>query len=196
VTLHGAAGQDETWLARLEEWSAAARAREATDARSRERSLRRQAAEEATLAGHLMDLAEAGSTVILRTTTGRRHHGAVVAVGYDFVSVSSPTGRTVYVAIDAVAVVQPTARARRSPEALGSARPVTTELTLAEALREAAADRPRAQLRLRGGPEDALTGELRSVGLDVLGIVTDGDPTAPAYVRLASVSEISLLDSG
>src|SRR3954449_10120436 len=47
----------------LERWAADARAREAADARVRERWLRAQAAEEASLAGVLLALAERRGTV-------------------------------------------------------------------------------------------------------------------------------------
>ena len=56
------------------------------------------------------------------------------------------------------------------------------------------ADRPRLVLQLRDGGS-ALVGELRSMGVDILTLAPEGE-TPPAYVRLASISEISLFDSG
>jgi len=61
--------------ARLERWAAEARVDEAARRRSRERWLRRQAEEDATVAGVLADLLEAGRPVTVCSRTGRRHTG-------------------------------------------------------------------------------------------------------------------------
>ncbi len=42
---------------------------------------------------------------------------------------------------------------------------------------------------------DGLAGELRSVGRDVLTMRLDGEPPAPAYVAIAAVAELSLVDA-
>ena len=41
-----------------------------------------------------------------------------------------------------------------------------------------------------------LTGELRAAGEDILTMRVEADPPALIYVRLASVSEVSLFGSG
>nr|MBA3268429.1 hypothetical protein [Acidimicrobiia bacterium] len=56
----------------VERWAAEARARDAADARLRERGLRRQAEDEAVFVGLLVDLAERGVGVLV-TTSGGRH---------------------------------------------------------------------------------------------------------------------------
>ncbi len=175
----------------LERWAAGARAQEAAEARSRERWLRQAAEEEASFAGLLVDLAEDGRPVSVTTVTGRRHHGPIVSVGTDFVAVGGPEGRLVLVALAAMAEVRPAADARRSPAA-GAGRD-DRGVTLIEVLAQAVATRPRVAVVLG---DVAVVGELRAVGTDVLTVRTDGEPGGLSYVTLASVSEVSLFDSG
>ena len=66
-------------------------------------------------------------------------------------------------------------------------------MTLAEVLAQAVANRPRVAVVLG---EVTVVGELRAVGTDVLSVRTDGEPAGLSYVTLASVSEVSLFDSG
>src|SRR5262245_6119327 len=87
--------------ARLDRWVAEARVDEAARRRSRERWLRRQAEEESTVAGVLVDLLERGRPVTVHTRQGRRHHGEVRALGADFVAVATGQG-TVLVALAAL----------------------------------------------------------------------------------------------
>ena len=195
--------RDPAWaeLADVERWAAEVRARDAADARVRERWLRRSAEDEAAFAGVLLDLAERGVTAVVTTSSGRRHPGRVVAVGADFVAVRTDGDRTTLVALGALASVRvnglgapmhrgPQAAARSAPQP-GEARSVS--VSVADVLAHAAGRRPRVQVHCG---EATLTGELRSVGTDVVTLRADGDPPGQAYVSLASVSEISLLDSG
>jgi hypothetical protein len=175
----------------LERWAAGARAQEAAEARVRERWLRQAAEEEASFAGLLVDLAEDGRPVSVTTVTGRRHHGPVVAVGTDFVAVGGPEGRLVLVASAALAEVRAAGGTRRPPAA-GSGRDALG-VTLAEVLAQAVANRPRVAVVLG---DVLVVGQLRAVGTDVLTIRTDGEPAGLSYVTLASVSEVSLFDSG
>jgi hypothetical protein len=64
---------------------------------------------------------------------------------------------------------------------------------LADVLAHAAANYPRVQVHTGTA---AVVGELRTVGADVISVHTDGDPPATAYLSLASVSDVSFLDSG
>jgi hypothetical protein len=188
--------RDPAWaeLADVERWAAAGRARAAADARVRERWLRRSAEEEAELAGVLLDLAERGVTAVVTTSSGRRHPGRVAAVGADFVAVRTDGNRTTLVALGALASVRVNglgpATGGRGVEG-GGARSVV--VGMADVLAHAAGRRPRVHLHCDGA---TVAGELRSVGTDVVTLRTDGDPSGQAYVSLASVSEISLLDSG
>ncbi len=176
----------------LERWAAGARAQEAAEARIRERWLRQAAEEEASFAGLLLDLAEDGRPVSVTTTSGRRQQGPIAAVGADFVAVGGPDGRLVLVATAAVAEVRPAASAHRHlPAATSGRHPLG--VTLAEVLAQAVATRPRVAM-VAGGV--TVVGHLRAVGVDVLTVRTDGEPPGTSYVTLASVSEVSLFDSG
>ena len=185
--------RDPAWaeLADVERWAAEVRARDAADARVRERWLRRSAEEEAELAGVLLDLAERGVTAVITTSSGRRHPGRVAAVGSDFVAMRTGGDRTTLVALGALASVRVDGVGGTTGGPAVGRRSVT--VSMADVLAHAVGRRPRVQAHC-----DAATvaGELRSVGADVVTLLTDGDPSGQAYVSLASVSEISLLDSG
>ena len=176
----------------LERWAAGARAQEAAEARVRERWLRQAAEEEASFAGLLVDLAESGRPVSVTTVTGRRHRGPIVAVGTDFVAVGGHEGRLVLVALAAAAEVRAAGGGTQRPPAAGSGRDALG-VTLAEVLAQAVATRPRVAVVLGAV---TVVGELRAVGTDVLTVRTDGEPAGLSYVTLASVSEVSLFDSG
>ncbi len=196
--------RDPAWaeLADVERWAAEARARDAADARARERWLRRSAEEEAEFAGVLLDLAERDVIAVITTSSGRRHPGRVAALGADFVAVRTDWNRTTLVALGAVASVQvnglgpATAGRDRQPQLRSGTQPGegrSVAVSMADVLAHAAGRRPRVHVHCDAA---TLAGELRSVGTDVVTLRTDGDPSGQAYVSLASVSEISLLDSG
>jgi hypothetical protein len=185
--------------AALERWAAEARAREAADARVRERWLRAQAEEAAGFAEVALRLAEREEPVVATTVGGRRYRGRLAGVGIDFVAVVADTGQTTLVALHALAEVRPAAPTRRPPTAAGEGdadvgRAVRTELgvRLVDVLAQAAATRPRVTV-VAGST--SLAGDLWAVGTDVLTVRTDGAPGV-AYVRSPSVSEISFLASG
>lgn len=186
----------------IERWAAEARARDAVDARVRERWLRRQAEEEATFAGLLVDLAERQVGVVVTTTANRRHAGVVEAVGADFVALHGPAGRTAIVALASVASVASVASLGTGGPGDGRRRALTGRddrasrsltVSLADVLAHAAANYPRVQVHAGTA---IVVGELRTVGADVISVHTDGDPPATAYLSLASVSDVSFLDSG
>ena len=186
----------ERLIGDLGRWAANSRASDAARARTRERWLRRQASEESTLPGVALDLAERGDPVVLATTSGRAHRGRLVAVARDvWVLRSDATGVT-FVATDAIASLraQPGGGSRPAPEAAG-ARPAPLVATMAEMLADLAAERPRVRMVVRGEPE-AMVGQLRSVGVDVATLRVAGEPPTTVYVRLGSVSELSVLGSG
>jgi hypothetical protein len=193
-------------LGDLGRWAADARASDAANARSRERWLRRQAAEEATLPGVALDLTERGDAVVLKTTAGRAHRGRLVAVARDVWVLRSdasdggggPDGMagTTFVATDAIASLraQPGGSGKPAPEAAG-ARPVPLAASMVDILTELAVEQPRVRVLVQGEPE-AIVGQLRSVGVDVATLRVAGEPPTAVYVRLGSVSELSVLGSG
>jgi len=176
----------------LERWAADARAREAADSRVRERWLRAQAEEGASLAGVLLAFAERRETVVVTTASGRRHRGGVTGVGEDFVAIEVPGGTTTFVALAALAdvrVAEGTARSTTTGDRAGRG---ALGVRLAEVLAQAAGQRPR--ILVQSGAA-SVVGDLRAVGLDVLTVRADGTSGA-VYVGLTSVSEVSFLASG
>jgi hypothetical protein len=170
---------------RLEAWVADARADDAAARRSRERWLRQAAEEEATLAGVLADLGERRTPVVVRTSSGRAHQGEVRVVGADFVALHTSTGDVV-VATAALGVV------RHAPGAapVTGDRTVTTHLQLVDLLAQLAAERERVLLVTLDG-HDAVAGEVRSVGRDVVVVRPDGEPRGATYVRVDAVAELT-----
>lgn len=186
----GGAGDIEAFLADLARWTAESRASEAAGSRVRQRWLRQQATEEARFAGMLLDLAEQGAGVAVRTTAGRTLQGRIVAVAEDFCLVRQEVGPATLLTFGAVVAVRPEP-GHRAGDA-DSARVPPPALSLADVLTRLAPDRPRVRIVVEGGGE-ALAGELRSVGADVATVRLDGDPPATVYLQLASVREITLL---
>jgi len=160
---------------------------EAARVRSRERWLREVADQEATLAGVLIDFAERQVPVLIHSVTGRRHHGLIRVLGVDFVGLALVVGAEVLVARAAVGLV----RTAPAIDAAAGDRMVTTDLRLADVLAGMAADRERVRLMTRDGQE-AIAGELRSVGHDVVVVRTDLDRPGVAYVPLDAIAEVGL----
>ena len=162
------------------------RARAAAAERARTRRLREQASEEGTLAGTLLDLVEQEAPVAVRADAGRLLQGVVVGVGADYCAMRLASGRAAYVALSAIGTVRPSPGS--GPGDLGSQRG-GEDRTLVEVLGRLAPERPRVALRLAGDP-DPVTGELRSVGLDVAEVRLDGPDRARCYVALPAVREV------
>lgn len=172
------------WTARLERWAAEARVDEAARARARERSLRRQAEEGATLAGVLADLAESASPVRVQLRGGRGIVGVVRAVGADVVLVqpsASDAGPAV-VAVSGLAAL----RAAPGARPVAGDRRVQSGLRLIDVLAELAAERERVRVLTVDG--DAVPGRLRSLGRDVVALSdAPGEGVGAAYVPLAAL---------
>jgi hypothetical protein len=172
------------FTSRLERWLAEARVDAATEARSREHWLQAMAAQEASIGGLLLDLAERQVTLVL-TVGGRRHRGVVRALGADFVALDQ-ADRSLLVRVAAVSLVR-TVTDTGPP--LGD-RVLTTQRQLAHVLEELAAERARVAIVTADGT--TVAGSLRSVGRDVLVLRTDGDPPGAAYVPLPGIVEVVL----
>jgi hypothetical protein len=155
----------------------------------RERWLRAQAEEEASLAGVLLALAERGETVVLTTVTGRRHRGVVAGVGVDFAALRVPAGTTTLVALAGLCDVRLVEGARLTTGDGGGRGALGVRLI--DVLAQAAGQRPRVAVQAGAA---SVVGDLRSVGSDVLTLRTDAG--ALVYVGLASMSEVSFLASG
>ena len=181
----------------LARWLAEARVDEAVTSRLRERALRQLAAEEATLLGLCLDLAEAGRPVLARTTERRVHRGVLVAVGADFVALRSATGEATFLPVSFLAWLRPApgtwpGAPARSGEAAGHRAPPLAA-RLVDVLTGLAADRPRVRLAVTGDP-DIWAGRLRACGADLLSVELAGEPTVTGWVPLAQVTEVGLVD--
>jgi hypothetical protein len=172
----------------LEAWLADLQVEAAAQARARAAWLERQAHEEATLVGVLVDLAERERAVVIDTIPGRRHQGFVRVVGQDFLGVRTQRNVDVLVRYAAIASVQP------APREHGSAgdRVIAPVLSFGEALASLTGNGARVIAHPLGG--SALQGELRSVGRDLLALRLDDRRLA--YVPLASLGELSVVESG
>lgn len=166
-------------------WAGDRRAEDAARSRADESWLRRQAQEEARFTGLAVDLAEQATPVAVRTTTGRQHRGVVVAVAEDFLVLRGVAGRSVFLPYHAIAVVRPSVDA--GP---GSPRRPPLGARLVHALAGLAADRPRVVMVVEGG--ETVTGELQTVGVDVVALRLDGNPPAILHLRVDAVTEVTL----
>lgn len=176
-----------TFTDMLEGWVAEARVDEAARERARERWLRSVSDQEATIVGVLVDLAERRAGVALSTTAGRRHRGAISAVGADFVALRPATGPEVLVTLGAVSML----RTLPAEDPASGDRSISIDLTLTEVLGELAAERERVLITTCAG-SDAVAGELCSVGADLAVVRGDGQPPSTSYVPLAAIAEVAL----
>lgn len=176
----------------LERLVAEAAAAEAARERVHERTLRTVAEVEATFLGIAVDLAEEGAPVVVRTVTGRRHRGRVLAVGRDVLIVRDGARPPVLLATAFVASMRPDPAGSAPGRDAAGGRPAPLDVSLAALLSHLGADRPRVQLVASG--DDPLTGALRSTGADVVTLRLDGDGRPVVHVRLAAVHEVVLLD--
>lgn len=180
----------EALLADLARWTADVRAEDAARCRMRERWLRQQAEEDARFAGLVLDLSEAGAGMALRLTSGRTLRGHVATVARDFCVLRHDGGTATLLAFTAIATVRPEPGYRAARAA--SERTAPVDAGLADVLVGLAGERPRVRLVVDGGSE-ALAGELRSVGADVVTMRLDGERGGTVYVRLGSVREVTLI---
>lgn len=167
-------GPGGSFTERLARWAADARADDAASRRGREALLRRAGAEASTLAAVLLDVAERGDDVLVVTTAGRRHRGAVDVVGADF-AVLRTGAATVLLPLGALAAVH----AGPVPPA-GERDDAPAGVELATALALLAEERPSVLVVTAG---EGVAGELRWCGTDVLAV-------GEAYVPLAAVLEV------
>lgn len=165
-----------------------ARVAEAIADRAHQRDLTLRAAELATLAGTLRDLAEHGAGVGVTTVTGRTYRGSAVAVATDHLVLQTPVGQRVFVRLGAVALVRPD-RDHRAPLAQGDREPAQ-DLLLVERCARWVEDRPALALAVRGH-HDLLRGRLLAVAEDLLSVALDGT-TSPTYVAADAVDVIAL----
>lgn len=174
----------------LAAWLAEVVADDAAQQRSRLRWLEQQAAEEGTFIGVLTDLAERGRPVVVHLTNGRIHRGTLTLIGTDVVGVSTAGGRDVLLRQTAIASVR---TLPGEPVTIGD-RHIVSDVAMIEAMSALAEHRARVHL-IGSDPSQAVTGELRAVGRDVVTVRLDG-AGGTAYIAVASLVELSLFESG
>lgn len=177
--------EPEDLIGELTRWLAEARVDAAAASRARHHWLRQQLAEEATTAGVLLDAAEAGRTLLVRTAAGRRHRGRVRAVADDFCALRTDDDTDLLLSYDAIVAFQ----ALDSGAVMAGARAAALAMSMIDALSALVVDRPRVLVVPRSG--EPIAGELRSVGQDVLVLRLDGEAAA-AYVPANSLAEVIL----
>jgi hypothetical protein len=173
----------------LDRWMAELRAHDAAVGRGRVGSLERQAAEAATLLGVVVDLAERARPVLIDLATGRRHRGEITLVGHDMCAIRGAEGRATLVATWAITAVRPLP----GETPITGDREVRSPATFATTV--AAACEPGTHVAVWCIGTEVLTGEVQSVGHDVIALRLDAGRTW-AYVALASVAELSVAESG
>ncbi len=169
-------------------WMADNRSDRAAAERARQFWLERQAAEEATLASVLADLAERHVTVSLHTSSGGRPSGKILALGADFITVAG-SRVPMLVAVDAIESIHTPPGERPT---VGD-RPLLSDRTLAQALGELAADRP--DVLIRTGDGTSVTGRLMVAGRDVVILRSQGTrmrDRSQVYVPVASIGEVTV----
>lgn len=179
-----AGGGDDGLDAELRRFTDDARASASADARRREASLRRQAAEEGTMAGVLLDLAERDQLVSLVTVAGRTLRGLIRTVGVDFVGLRGPAGEGSLVPMASITAV------RTEPDAGPSVgdRVVEVDSPLRGVLADLATQRPWVAVHTRAA--DSMSGQLSGVGRDVLSV--RGENANTIYVPLTAIADIVL----
>lgn len=152
--------------------------------RRRRTSLHQQAAEEGTMAGILVDLAERKILVAVGTTGGRTLRGSVAAIGRDVIALRATNGSVALVAVAAVTTV------RAEPGAVPTIgdRILDGTATLLGHLAGLAPERPKISVRTVTG--ETVAGALRTVGLDV--VVIRAGSNASVYVAGAAISDVLL----
>ncbi|HEX4864972.1 MAG TPA: hypothetical protein VFV02_12930 [Acidimicrobiales bacterium] len=169
-------------VAAFARWAAQERTAQAAGMRSRERSLRDQAAGEATWSGLLVDLAETRSELAMEVGT-RRIRGTLVGVGQDFCVLDQEGRRPVLIPIERIAAVW-----KENP-ASGSRFP-DLELTFGAALAGLADERAPVRVILGGG--SPVIGELIGFGTDLVTIRTDSSTRRTVHVRISQIEVCEL----
>jgi hypothetical protein len=154
------------------------RAADAVRRRSQARWLRQQAAEEATLVGVLVDLAERGDVVSLRSASGRTHRGPVSFVGGDHVVI----GDDVWVRVAAVVAV------RFAGDVATGDRAAVRHTRLVESLAEMVPDRPAVVVVTFDGT--SMRGELIAAGAEIVSLVLDGDRSQRCVIAVDGIAEV------
>lgn len=157
----------------------------AAHSRSRARWQHQLAMEEGTWPGLLCDLAETGAATVIDTHIGRRLQGTIVAVGRDFVTVTTSVGGHVVLASAAISAIH--LAGQTGP--IG--RPVAgDQTTLRELLAELAVEKPTLTWHLT--ERTSVTGQLIGVGQGFVHLRVDGTPPSLSYLPVGERTMIGM----
>ena len=157
---------------------------EAVADRRRAHWLGRQSSAAATVAGLLVDLGEREQLVAVTTCSARALRGVVMTLGLDFCALRGVNGEVTLVALGAIASVRPEPGTGRP---VGD-RDVSSSAELVGVLADLAAERT--VVSVHTVADDALTGTLVTVGVDLVTVLT---PSADAVsVPLGAVVAVVL----
>jgi hypothetical protein len=173
-------------------WAADARVEEAAASRSREGWLRQAAAEDGTLLGTLVDLAERGTPAVLTMRSGRRLRAAIWRVGADCMAVRLNDRRVSWVALAAVAAI---GAEPGGPGLPTGTRRVESAVTMGEVLGDLVADQATVAVFL-SAMTDPLRGRLVGGGRDIVRLMSSGASSDEVVIAVQAVSEVVLVDSG
>lgn len=158
----------------------------AARSRSRTRWQHQLAMEEGTWPGLLCDLAETGAATVIDTHIGRRLQGTIVAVGGDFVTVTTSVGGHVVLANAAISAIH-LGPGQTGP--IGRA-VAANQTTLRELLAEMAVEKPTLTWHLTD--RTSVTGQLVGVGQGFVHLRVDGSPPSTSYLPVGDRTMVGL----
>lgn len=173
----------------LASWLADCVVDEAAAARSRQRSLQQQVAEESSLAGVLLDLAEQQHFVSIKTVMRHTCEGQIISVGADFVLLLSHDNEEILIPVHSVAVIKGGSTNRRCLGARTLSRVGFTDI-----VGGLVADK--AQVVVVSGDE-RIFGILQGAGFDVIALASqstnDFDSRELVHVGRSAIDHIIIL---
>jgi hypothetical protein len=175
-------GSGDSVVAAFARWAAQERVAEAAGMRSKERSLRDQAAGEATWSGLMVELAESQGEVELNLGS-RRVVGRVVGMGRDFCVVEQRGRRTVLIPIERIVAVW------KERPTTGSRYPAL-DLSFEAALAGLADERSPVCLHVARGNQ--ISGELIGCGADLVTLRTEPTARRTVHVRTSHIEVCEL----
>ncbi len=158
-------------------WLSEVRSDEHAAGRTRVAWLARQAGEESTFQGVLLDLAERGAPVVAELADTSSVRGVLRAVGRDLAIVEPAGGGTALLSLSALWAVRPSAG---TAEVWGD-RPIGESSTITQVLADWSEARPDVTMRTIGG---TVQGELLDVGADVAVIRATDERRSRIYVAI------------
>ncbi len=156
---------------------------DAVESRRREMWLRRQAEEEGTFHGMLVDLTERQGSLALHTLAGRVLRGPIATLGADFIGIRGARGQTGLVPLAVVTSISP----EPGTAATVGDRAVAGTATLDVTVANLAAERPPALVHTTG--TERASGRLWTVGRDFL--VVRSDSAVDRYVPFAALNDLT-----